>query len=191
MAQPFSSPLKTQIALASEAGREGAKLALTPFEQQSIQLFVDAATLLGVPKSVAMIYGVLFGSAEPLSFAEIVQKLDLSKGSVSQGLRVLRDVGAIKPSLASDEFSNLKSSLSGGTGSRYQPVVALRVLLSRILVDKIQPNLQTSAAAIDGLSELLPESPPESDVLDARLRHLRAWQKRFRDLLPILKTFLR
>ena len=64
-------------------------LVLTPFEEQGISFFVEAAGLMGIPKSVAMIYGVLFGSSEPLSFSDIESKLDISKGSVSQGLRLL------------------------------------------------------------------------------------------------------
>lgn len=66
------------------------------FEVQMVDFFVSAADLLGVPKSVAAIYGVVFASPGPLSFAEIEARLDISKGSVSQGLRVLREVGAIK-----------------------------------------------------------------------------------------------
>lgn len=58
--------------------------------------FVDAADMLGVPKSVAAIYGICFASPEPLSFAEIEARLDISKGSISQGLRVLREVGALR-----------------------------------------------------------------------------------------------
>ena len=63
------------------------------FEEQVVDFFISAADLLGVPKSVAAIYGIVFASPAPLSFAEIETRLNISKGSVSQGLRVLRDVG--------------------------------------------------------------------------------------------------
>jgi DNA-binding transcriptional ArsR family regulator len=65
------------------------------FEAAVVDFFVDAADLLGVPKSVAAIYGIVFASPEPLSFADIAARLDISKGSISQGLRVLREVGAL------------------------------------------------------------------------------------------------
>lgn len=65
------------------------------FERAMVDFFVDAADLLGVPRSVAAIYGIVFASAVPLSFADIEARLDISKGSVSQGLRVLREVGAV------------------------------------------------------------------------------------------------
>ena len=57
------------------------------FEVAVVDFFVGAAHLLGVPKSVAAIYGIVFASAAPLSFADIAARLDLSQGSISQGLR--------------------------------------------------------------------------------------------------------
>jgi hypothetical protein len=50
---------------------------------------------LGIPKSIGQIYGVLYASATPLSFSDIVGRLEISKGSVSQGLQLLRSLGAI------------------------------------------------------------------------------------------------
>ena len=63
------------------------------FDAAVVDFFVDAAGLLGVPKSVAAIYGIVFASPEPLSFADIAARLDISKGSISQGLRILREIG--------------------------------------------------------------------------------------------------
>ena len=70
---------------------------LIAFEQSLVAFFIEAADLLGVPKSVAAIYGVCFASPEPLGFSEIQARLDISAGSISQGLRFLREIGALKP----------------------------------------------------------------------------------------------
>ena len=80
-------------ALVRPGDRPAAQVA---FDESLVDFFVSAADLLGVPKSVAAIYGIVFASPVPLSFAEIEARLDISKGSVSQGLRVLREVGALK-----------------------------------------------------------------------------------------------
>lgn len=169
----------------TESERDPAKL--SEFEKQSIKLFVDAASVFGIPKSIAMIYGVLFGSPNSLSFSDIMEKLAISKGSVSQGLRVLREMGAVQT-----ESPNEESGPSGvGVGALYLPVVELRVLLSGIIADKVQPHLDSSTAAIDQLTRLQGEQHSDSTELDLRLRHLRAWQKRSRDLLPLLRAFLR
>ena len=66
------------------------------FEEAVVDFFVDAADLLGVPKSVAVRYGIVFASPQPLSFADIEARGTLSKGSISQGLRVLRKMGPSK-----------------------------------------------------------------------------------------------
>lgn len=89
-----SRPPATSSALVLPGGRPADVVA---FENALVDFFVNAADLLGVPKSVAAIYGIVFASPEALSFAAIEARLDISKGSVSQGLRVLKEVGALRP----------------------------------------------------------------------------------------------
>ncbi len=67
---------------------------LTPIEVSTIDLFVRTAALFGVSKSVGEIYGLVFISASPLSLDDIRSRLKMSSGSASQGLRLLRTVGA-------------------------------------------------------------------------------------------------
>src|SRR5688572_14303026 len=69
---------------------------LVAFENEVVDFFVAAADLLGVPKSVAAIYGIVFASPHPLTFSDIEERLAISKGSVSQGLKVLREIGALE-----------------------------------------------------------------------------------------------
>lgn len=169
-------------------------VAATDFEQAVIRLFTDTADLLGVPKSVAMIYGVLFASPAPLTFAEIEARLGISKGSVSQGLRFLREIGAVRPA-ERDQAEGLTGDASSAEGGRnpatYEPVVELRKLLARLIADKLQPQIKASGERIEELHRLLSVlSPTESAVLAGRLKHLHVWQRRSREFLPLLKTFL-
>jgi hypothetical protein len=60
-----------------------------------VELFADIVSALGIPKSIGQIYGLLYASATPLSFSDIIERLEISKGSVSQGLQLLRSLGAI------------------------------------------------------------------------------------------------
>ena len=80
----------------SIAVRSPSSGSLTAFEAELVAVFADLVVLLGLPKSMGEIYGFIFASAEPPTFADIEQKLGLSKGSVSQGLRALRELGAVK-----------------------------------------------------------------------------------------------
>jgi hypothetical protein len=63
--------------------------------------------IFGVPKSVGQIYGLLYASPEPLSFSDIVVRLGISKGSASQGLRLLRSLGAINVAEPSKSASRI------------------------------------------------------------------------------------
>ena len=64
---------------------------LSPLEVEVIDLFVNAVKIVGIPKSVGEIYGLLFVAPEPLPLDALVEQLQISKGSASQGLRFLRN----------------------------------------------------------------------------------------------------
>src|SRR5262245_56308249 len=69
---------------------------LNPLEAEVIALFVQMSRALGQPRSLGEIYGLLFISARPLAMDDLIERLGLSKGSASMGLRFLRNAGAIK-----------------------------------------------------------------------------------------------
>src|ERR1041385_6256879 len=69
---------------------------LNPLETEIIDLFVQLSRLLGQPRSLAEIYGLLFISARPMAMDHLIERLRLSKGSASQGLKFLRNVGAVR-----------------------------------------------------------------------------------------------
>ena len=84
------------------------------FERAMVKFFSEAAEVLGLPRSVAAIYAVIFASPRPLCFADVESRLQLSKGSVSQGLRFLRDIGAIKPAEANERTVRCRPQATGG-----------------------------------------------------------------------------
>ena len=65
-------------------------------ELEAIDYFVRFMSLLGMPRSVGEIYGLLYFSPDPLSMDVIAAKLGISIGSASQGLRTLRSLKAVK-----------------------------------------------------------------------------------------------
>src|SRR5947207_5057055 len=69
---------------------------LTSLETEIIDFFVQLSRLLGQPRSLAEIYGLLFISARPLAMDHLIERLHLSKGSASQGLKFLRSIGAAR-----------------------------------------------------------------------------------------------
>ena len=154
--------------------------AVVAFESDVVDFFVSAAELLGVPKSLAAIYGIVFASPTPLSFADIGARLDLSKGSVSQGLRALREVGALQEVSAKADPAEL-----------FAPDLEMRRLIGRYLATRLDPQLKGGRERLTALDAHL-SSLPLSDrkLLSPRLKKLQSWHSRTRALVPIIKTFL-
>lgn len=159
----------------------GRPAAVVSFESDVVDFFVSAAELLGVPKSLAAIYGIVFASPTPLSFADIEARLDLSKGSISQGLRALREVGALQEVSKPEDPAEL-----------FIPDLEMRRLIGRYLQGRLDPQLKSGKDRLAELDAQLAKLPAaERKLLDPRLRKLQRWHARTRALLPLIKTFLK
>lgn len=166
----------------SEAGRDPAKL--SEFESEVIGIFVDMMQTLGMPKSYGEIYGLLYATAEPLGFGEIHERLTLSKGSVSGGVKALKEIGAVKVAAMAEERRE-----------RYEPEIELRKLVLAYLEERIQPQLQANATRMARL-EILLEGSDKADearstkTLQARLGKLSSWRKKASGIIPWVARFL-
>lgn len=69
---------------------------LDEIESAIIDIFIRATKILGYPKSIGEIYGILYVSDEPLCMEDIIQRLGISLGAASQGLKVLKGMQAVK-----------------------------------------------------------------------------------------------
>ena len=78
-------------------------------EGSLMALCVRLCLLLGLPKSIGLIYGAVFASSKPVEAGQICKKLRISRGSVSQGLRFLKELGAI-----GEEIKHLDKILAEG-----------------------------------------------------------------------------
>jgi DNA-binding transcriptional regulator GbsR (MarR family) len=169
--------------------------AVTIFEREVVSFFIDAAEVLGVPKSVAAIYGICFASPEPLGFSEIDERLEISSGSISQGLRVLREVGALKVATGPEEKRD-----------RFEPDLALRKLVLHLIEERLVKQLQAGKTRLQKIKLLIPGADtralatrslsPAARVngaraLEARIKALQTWNDKTRALLPVMKTFLK
>jgi len=152
--------------------------------------------VFGVPKSVGQIYGLLYASPQPLSFSDIVERLEISKGSASQGLQLLRSLGAIKVADQSDDREHAYSHLhfhSGGEASRriaYSPELSLRRLVSGVMQERISPLAVAGADRLGRLRELAESDGGASGFYLDRVRQLEAWRRRLRVVLPVLSALL-
>ncbi|MEZ7956898.1 MAG: hypothetical protein QMC23_09290 [Rubritalea sp.] len=140
------------------------------------EFFADAVKVLGLPKSVGEIYGSLFISREPLSLDDLVERLSISKGSGSQGLKMLRTLGAV-------------SEVEGIAGRKvfYEADVQLKSLVGGFIREEIRPHLSSAKVKI-GLMDACNVS--EDEHYDERIKKLNSWRKRAGVLLPILQKII-
>lgn len=151
------------------------------FEQMVVGFFVQAAEMLGVPKSVAAIYGICFASAEPLGFTEITERLEISAGSISQGLKLLREIGALKVVQAPSDRRD-----------RFTPDLELRKLASRFIDERLEKQLKAGNDRLQAMKAAIPAGGNGSaKELKARLKYLQSWHDQGRALMPVIKTFLK
>lgn len=153
--------------------------------------------VFGVPKSVGQIYGLLYASPEPLSFSDIVERLDISKGSVSQGLQLLRSLGSINVAAAKPFVAAGPAIASPGPGSGdaprreyYEPELRLRELVNGILRERMAPLAAAGNGRLGRLRELAVRDGGDDDFLLGRARHLERWRRRLRAVLPVLAMLL-
>ncbi len=158
----------------ADASRGGA------WEREVVDFYIHLAQAFSLPKSVGAIFGVLFASPRPLSLDDIVERLSISKGSASAGLKLLQRVGAVQPTYE-----------PGDRRTRYLPEMSIRRLLTGLLQETLTPHLRRGAEQLESLAPLLEEFPPEErKVLAARLRALNTWQSKAKRLLPFVLGFL-
>jgi len=151
------------------------------FEKECVALFAGFLYVLGVPKSIGAIYGLLFASAEPLCFAQIVQRLNVSKGSVSQGLTFLRQSGAVKV-----------VEIAGDRREFFEPELALRRLASGLIKEKVQPLSKETSAAVARLRQHArdPREGGNEFQLD-RIKQLETWHRQLGRVLPLIQAILK
>jgi DNA-binding transcriptional regulator GbsR (MarR family) len=140
------------------------------------EFFADGVKVLGLPKSVGEIYGSLFISKEPLSLDDLVERLGISKGSGSQGLKMLRTLGAV-------------SEVEGIEGRKvfYEADVELKSLVGGFIREEIRPHLSSAKVKIG----LMDEANLSQDThYDERIKKLNTWRKRAGLLLPVLQKIL-
>lgn len=149
-------------------------------ESELVTIFSDLAELFGNPRSHGAIYGLLFASEIPLSMDEIIQRLSISKGSASQGLRHLEEFGAVT-----------REKENGTRTHLYAARLELRPLIAGFLSKRLVPGLTGGAERLKKLRHLVPDLPPSAQhAASLRLERIEKWHTRAATFLPLAKKFL-
>lgn len=162
---------------------DGSAQNLDPLQRQVVDVFVDGVRVLGLPRSIGEIYGLLFISPSPLSLDDLVHRLQISKGSASQGLRMLKSLGAVR-----------EAESNGGAERRtyYEPAVELKRLVGGFIREQIRPHLDSGRTKINRLAETARdvEDPEHRRFLCDRVERLEQWMNSGGRVLPILQKIL-
>lgn len=154
----------------------GLNTEITALEQGVIALFADGVKVIGLPKSVGEIYGLLFSRDAALSLDDLVLLLDVSKGTASQGLKMLRTLGALK-----------EVKLGDSRKTYYVADVELKSLVGGFIREEIRPHMKSAEVKIGALRDIVDEG--DAFALD-RVARLDKWRRKAALLLPILQKIL-
>jgi len=136
---------------------------LTRSQEEVISFFCDGVRVLGLPKSIGEIYGLLFISQESLSLDDLAEKLDISKGSASQGLKFLRNLGAIHK----DEINRK---------AYYRPELNLKKLVGGFIKEEIRPHITSGEQKLVQLKQAFDKDMDEGseDFYEERYEKFKA-----------------
>jgi DNA-binding transcriptional regulator GbsR (MarR family) len=147
---------------------------LQPHEIELAEFFVRMAGILGIPRSVAEIYALLYISPGPLDFDHLQGRLGISKGSVSQGLKFLRDHEMI-----------LSVKEKGARRERWQPTPSLAASLAGLLRSQVLPALEQAQPGLQRILDDVQQRGSQPEVIE-RLTRLNRWNSRALELAPLL-----
>jgi DNA-binding transcriptional regulator GbsR (MarR family) len=160
---------------------DGDPYELDALELQVVAVFVDGVRVLGLPRSIGEIYGLLFISQTPLALDDLVRRLSISKGSASQGLRLLKSLGAVREAPSSAERRTY-----------YEPAIELKRLVGGFIREQVRPHLESGKTKISRLAETAREidDPERRKFLGERVERLETWVRSSGKVLPVLQKIL-
>lgn len=150
-------------------------------DDRIVSFFQDGVKMLGLPKSVGEIFGVLYASPVPLTMLDLVNRLGISKGSASQGLKMLRTLGAVREVDYRDDRKTY-----------FEADVELKKLVGGFIREEIRPHLTSGQEKLAKLEkELRKVDDPELKAFyEERIKRLKRWSNKANLVLPLLQKFL-
>jgi len=154
---------------------------LSDLEVESIEMFINFLRLLGWPKSVGEIYGLLFVSSEPLAMDDIMARTGMSLGAASQGLKLLREFGAVRTIYMRGERKD--HYVASGELSRFA---------TSYIEEELLPRMRTAQERIKRMERMMKSLPETNRQLPAeRIDRLKYWLGKGQKVVPWLVRFLK
>ena len=157
---------------------ENLNSSLSRAEAEVISYFCDAVRVIGLPKSIGEIYGLLYITQEPLSLDDLVERLEISKGSASQGLKFLRNLNAIHR-----EEVDRKAY--------YTPELQLKKLVAGFIKEEISPHLKSGQAKLRNIKSAMNKEEEKAAFYKKRYDKLERWTRQAKLVLPLIRQVLK
>jgi DNA-binding transcriptional regulator GbsR (MarR family) len=150
-------------------------------EVEAVEMFINFLKLVGLPKSVGEIYGLLFVAPQPMAMDQIMERLDISLGAASQGLKLLRSFGAVRVVYE-----------RGDRRDHYVADLELSRFATVFIKDELQPRMDMAAERIKRMEEALAGlSARERRAAAQRIERLKHWLDKGQKILPWLIRFMK
>jgi DNA-binding transcriptional regulator GbsR (MarR family) len=143
-------------------------------------MFISFLRLLGLPKSVGEIYGLLFVATKALSMDDLIERLQISLGAASQGLKFLRSVGAVKVVY-----------VPGERRDHYVADLELSKFARSFIKDEWDPRMKRALDRIQRMeSQALLMEESDRAITFQRIERLKHWMERGQKMTPWILKFL-
>ena len=145
-------------------------------DRETTAFWIEAASLLGLSRSIGESYALIFLSPAPLNADDLVDKLGISRSGAGQALKQLAEIGAIRPATGMQSRKD-----------HYELQTDLGVLVRLFLNTRMLPRLEE-------LSRRRAEFAAQAqqfgrDHLLARFDKLERWGDKTKPLVALIKTF--
>ena len=112
---------------------------------------------------------------------DLIERLGISKGSASQGLKMLRTLGAVREV----EFQNDRKTY-------FEADLELKKLVGGFIREEIRPHLKSGQEKLAKLERELSviEDPEIRMFYEKRIKRLGRWSGKANLVLPLLQKFL-
>ena len=172
--------MASQLAPTEKPPLQAATLPLSEFELESIDLFIRSIQVLGLPRSIGEIYGFLFAQSQPQPMEILIRRLGISVGSASQGLKFLKNIGAVHVTLR-----------PGDRREFFSAQTELRKLAVGLIKERIQPHLDHGDARVELMMRSCKKLPAgDRAILQQRVQILKNWRWKAAKALPFIVRIL-
>ena len=139
--------------------------------------------LVGFPKSIGQIYGLLMFSDKPMSAEDIAIALGVSKATISNSIRQLSSWGVIR-----------QVWVHGDRKDHYEVIEDFKAVIRAAIEDMFKPRIQSSGQRIERIQSFLEDekgngeiSPELYQLRKRRMKSMTKYHQTIAKILPMLE----